>query len=169
MHDLGALLAKAHETHAKLVYLVNPDNPSGTFHPQASLEAFVEALPKGTLLLLDEAYLETAPVETIPAVAPDDLRVLRLRTFSKGYGMAGARIGYAVGAAEIVSAFDKVRKPRRGRRRKRGTIQHTQWCTLSYGVACCMVTAAFIGKVRNHFGLGRVSQAGVAIGQYVIK
>lgn len=48
--------------------------------------------------LQDEAYLETAPVDCIPLVSANDLRVLRLRTFSKGYGLAGARVGYALGA-----------------------------------------------------------------------
>merc|ERR1711939_831962 len=78
-------------------------------------------MPPGCLLLLDEAYLELADSSIVPHVADNDLRVLRMRTFSKGYGMAGARIGYAVGAPEIIAAFD---------------------------------------KIRNHFGVGRISQAG---------
>lgn len=109
MHDIPALLQKAEEVAAKMIYFVNPDNPSGTFHQQASLENMIENLPEGCLLLLDEAYLELASPESIPTVAVDDLRVLRLRTFSKGYGMAGARIGYALGAQEIISNFDKIR------------------------------------------------------------
>lgn len=119
--DLGALAAKAAEVQAKVLYVVNPDNPSGTAHSAAAIEALVEGLPPGTLLVLDEAYSELAPAGFVPRVAADDLRVVRLRTFSKGYGLAGARIGYALGATEIVSAFD---------------------------------------KIRNHFGIGRIGQAG---------
>jgi len=120
--DLDALLAKAWEVDAKVLYLVNPDNPSGTWHPAERIEQLVEGLPPGCLLLVDEAYHELGvDFDANAHVAVDDLRVLRLRTFSKGYGLAGCRIGYALGAPEIISAFD---------------------------------------KVRNHFGIGRVSQAG---------
>jgi len=109
MHDIPALLKKAEEVRAKMIYFVNPDNPSGTFHQQESLENMIENLPEGCLLLLDEAYLELASPDSIPVVAVDDLRVLRLRTFSKAYGMAGARIGYALGAQEVITNFDKIR------------------------------------------------------------
>ena len=97
--DVDALVKKAHEVDAKMLYLVNPDNPSGTWHESSRVEALVEALPQGCLLLVDEAYHELGiEYDANARVAVDDLRVLRLRTFSKAYGLAGARIGYALGA-----------------------------------------------------------------------
>jgi histidinol-phosphate aminotransferase len=107
--DLPALLDRARETGAKLVYLSNPDNPMGSWLSGAEIEAALDAIPEGTLLLLDEAYAEFAPAEALPRIAVEDPRVLRLRTFSKGYGMAGARLGYAWGARDLIRAFDKIR------------------------------------------------------------
>ena len=80
-----------------LLYLANPDNPMGTWHDAARVRAFIEALPEDVVLALDEAYIEFAPAGVDWPMAPDDPRVLRLRTFSKAHGMAGARIGYCVG------------------------------------------------------------------------
>jgi len=120
--DLDALLVKAWEVDAKMLYVVNPDNPGGTWHSAARIEALIEGLPPGCLAVIDEAYHELgSDFDANARVAVDDIRVLRLRTFSKGYGLAGCRIGYALGAPEIISAFD---------------------------------------KIRNHFGIGRISQAG---------
>jgi histidinol-phosphate aminotransferase len=72
-------------------------------------------------LVLDEAYAELAPEGALPAIDPADERVIRLRTFSKAHGLAGLRVGYAIGPAPLIAAFD---------------------------------------RVRNHFGVGRVAQAG---------
>lgn len=119
--DPVALAAKAAEVGAKLVYFANPDNPMGTWHDAATVARLVEAMPEGTVLLLDEAYADLAPAGTVPEIAADDPRVIRMRTFSKGYGLAGLRVGYAIGAAPLIQGFD---------------------------------------KVRNHFGMGRVAQAG---------
>ncbi|WP_299149108.1 pyridoxal phosphate-dependent aminotransferase [uncultured Tateyamaria sp.] len=107
--DPTALFAKAAEVNAKLVYLANPDNPMGTWHDGAMLHAALDTLPEGTILVLDEAYVDCAPDGTAPDIAPDDPRVIRMRTFSKVYGMAGARVGYAIGAAPLIDAFNKVR------------------------------------------------------------
>lgn len=107
--DPGALFARARETDAKLVYLANPDNPMGTWHDGARLLRALEDLPAGCVLALDEAYVECAPPGTAPDIAADDPRVIRLRTFSKVYGLAGARVGYAIGAADLIDAFNKVR------------------------------------------------------------
>ncbi|MCB1347243.1 MAG: aminotransferase class I/II-fold pyridoxal phosphate-dependent enzyme, partial [Maritimibacter sp.] len=90
--DPEALVEKAAETGAKLVYIANPDNPMGTWHGPDRIRAMVEAVPDGTLLVLDEAYIEFAPHGTAPVIDPDDPRVIRMRTFSKAYGMAGARV-----------------------------------------------------------------------------
>ena len=119
--DPEALLAKARATGAKLVYLANPDNPMGSWHVGTTVEAMIDALPQGALLVLDEAYVDLAPASAIPRIAADDPRVIRMRTFSKGYGLAGLRVGYALAAPDLIRAFD---------------------------------------KVRNHFGMGRVAQAG---------
>lgn len=116
-----ALVARAHEVGAKLVYLSNPDNPMGSQLPAADIEQMVENLPDGCLLILDEAYIDLAPKDSAPTIAPDDPRVIRFRTFSKGYGMAGLRVGYGIAAPELAQAFN---------------------------------------KVRNHFGVGRIAQAG---------
>ena len=119
--DPAALFAKAAEVNAKLVYLANPDNPMGSHHPGAAITAMINALPPETLMILDEAYIDLAPPSTAPQIAADDPRVIRFRTFSKGYGMAGLRVGYAICAAPLAVAFD---------------------------------------KIRNHFGMGRIAQAG---------
>lgn len=119
--DPEALLALARETGAKLIYLSNPDNPMGSHHPAGTITAMIDALPDDCLLILDEAYIDLAPPGTEPAIAPDDPRVIRMRTFSKGYGLAGLRVGYVLTAAPLAQAFD---------------------------------------KVRNHFGVGRLAQAG---------
>ena len=108
-NDLQGLADAARRTGARLVYLANPDNPSGTWHTSADLLAFVERLPPGCLLLLDEAYADFAPADAVPPVDVTDPRVLRLRTFSKAYGMAGARIGYALGERGVIAGFEKIR------------------------------------------------------------
>lgn len=107
--DLAALFAKAREVCAKLVYLSNPDNPMGTVHLGADIAEAMTALPADTLLILDEAYIECAPAGAALPIGFDDPRVIRLRTFSKAYGLAGARVGYAIGATELIAAFNKVR------------------------------------------------------------
>ncbi|KUJ80486.1 histidinol-phosphate aminotransferase [Ruegeria marisrubri] len=107
--DPAALFAKAAEVNAKLVYLANPDNPMGSWHSGADIVAAMDALPEGTLLVLDEAYVECAPEGTAAPVSADDPRLIRMRTFSKVYGMAGARVGYAIGAPGLIAAFNKVR------------------------------------------------------------
>ncbi|MBD1206593.1 MAG: pyridoxal phosphate-dependent aminotransferase [Rhodobacteraceae bacterium] len=107
--DPEALLAKARATGARLLYLANPDNPMGSWHDGAVIEAMIDALPRGALLVLDEAYVDLAPATAIPRIAADDPRVIRMRTFSKGYGLAGLRVGYALAAPDLIRAFDKVR------------------------------------------------------------
>ena len=107
--DMTALFAKARETDAKLVYLANPDNPMGSYWTGADITAALDQLPDRTLMLLDEAYVECAPDDARPDIPWDDPRLIRMRTFSKVYGLAGARIGYAVGHPDLITAFNKVR------------------------------------------------------------
>ena len=109
--DLDGLLSAVRRENAPLVYFANPDNPMGSWWDQDSVVAFARALPETCLLILDEAYGETAPEGTVPPI--DALismpNVLRTRTFSKAYGLAGARVGYAIGTPGTVQAFDKIR------------------------------------------------------------
>ncbi len=123
--DPTALLVRAEDVGAKLLYFCNPDNPMGSWHSARIVERMIEAVPEGTLMVLDEAYIDAAPPGTAPAIAADDPRVIRLRTFSKLYGLAGLRVGYAIGAAPLIAKFD---------------------------------------RVRNHFGVGRLAQAGALAG-----
>ncbi|PVA09293.1 pyridoxal phosphate-dependent aminotransferase [Pelagivirga sediminicola] len=105
--DPAALMARAAEVGAKLVYLANPDNPMGTWHDGDAITAALDALPEDALLVLDEAYVEFAPAAA--PVAIDDALVIRMRTFSKAHGLAGARVGYAMGPAPLIAEFEKIR------------------------------------------------------------
>jgi histidinol-phosphate aminotransferase len=107
--DLEGLAAKAREVDASIVYLANPDNPMATWHTGDKIKAFADHLPAGCLLCLDEAYVEFAPADTSPDFDIEDPRVIRFRTFSKAYGMAGARIGYGMAATGLIRAFNKIR------------------------------------------------------------
>ncbi len=107
--DLQALVDKAKSTRAALIYVSNPDNPMGTWHDAPALKGMIASLPDTTLLVLDEAYVDTAPPGTAPDVDPDRPNVIRMRTFSKAYGMAGARVGYALGPRPLIAAFDRIR------------------------------------------------------------
>lgn len=102
--DLEALAEKVREANAKVVYVANPDNPSGSFHSKEAIEAFLKSLPDTTMFLLDEAYIDF--VEDFPL---DDPRLIRLRTFSKAHGMAGMRVGYARGHSNLLAPLNKVR------------------------------------------------------------
>ena len=107
--DLEALLAAAKKKRAPLLYVSNPNSPMGTWWSAPDVESLITKLPGGTLLVLDEAYCDTAPPGTVPSVDSSNAQVIRYRTFSKAYGLAGARIGYCVGAEEVISTFEKVR------------------------------------------------------------
>lgn len=119
--DPDALLAKATDTDAKLIYISNPDNPMGTWLSADVIKDMCARVPDGSVLILDEAYGEFAPAGTMPKLDVENERVIRMRTFSKAYGMAGARVGYAIGHADLINTFN---------------------------------------KIRNHFGMCRISQAG---------
>src|SRR5688572_31601196 len=119
--DRDSLLALANKEKARLLFLANPDNPMGSWWDGATVQALIARLPAGTMLCLDEAYCEFAPADTTPPIDVANPQVIRFRTFSKAYGMAGARIGYAIGEAGVIKSFD---------------------------------------KIRNHFGVNRIAQAG---------
>lgn len=107
--DLAAMLGAAAREGARVLYVSNPNNPMGTWWSGGDLTRLMAQLPAGCLLLLDEAYCDTAPDGTAPAIDVGHPQVLRFRTFSKAYGLAGARIGYCLGEAGLVRAFEKVR------------------------------------------------------------
>ncbi|HZZ65415.1 MAG TPA: aminotransferase class I/II-fold pyridoxal phosphate-dependent enzyme [Candidatus Baltobacteraceae bacterium] len=106
--DVDALIERAKALRPGIVYLANPDNPSGTVLSAAQVERLFAALPRESLLFLDEAYADFVEGASAPAsqIHP---RLVRVRTFSKAYGMAGARIGYAIAAARNVRTFQKIR------------------------------------------------------------
>ncbi len=107
--DTAALALAAHGHGARLVYVSSPDNPTGTQTPVGELLALLDALPADCLLLLDEAYVDYPGHASAPPLDVEDSRVLRFRTFSKAWGMAGLRIGYALGTEPRVAGFAKVR------------------------------------------------------------
>lgn len=107
--DLDALLHTARRENARILYVSNPNNPMGSWWPAEDIARLIANLPERTLLILDEAYSDTAPPGTLPPLDMANPQVVRYRTFSKAYGLAGARIGYALGAEHIIEAFDKVR------------------------------------------------------------
>jgi len=107
--NLSGLLDAARRERPALVYLCNPDNPMGTWWDAAEIARFIDALPETTMLLLDEAYGETAPAGVLPPLDIGRPNVIRTRTFSKAYGLAGMRCGYAIGEAATIRAFDRVR------------------------------------------------------------
>ncbi|HCK76218.1 MAG TPA: pyridoxal phosphate-dependent aminotransferase [Gammaproteobacteria bacterium] len=107
--DTEALIEAAKLHNPKLVYLANPDNPMGTWWESEVVEAMVEKMPRESLLVLDEAYGEFAPGGVMPSIDPSDNRVLRFRTFSKAYGLAGIRVGYAIGEPGLINEFNKIR------------------------------------------------------------
>jgi histidinol-phosphate aminotransferase len=119
--DLAGLLDAGRRESARLLFLSNPDNPMGTWWRAQDIAGLINALPEKTLLCLDEAYCEFAPPEALAPLDVANPQVLRFRTFSKAYGMAGARIAYAIGEARLIKSFD---------------------------------------KIRNHFGVNRIAQAG---------
>ena len=107
--DIVSLIKKACSVDAKLIYFANPDNPMGTHVPGYKIIEALKDLPEGCLFILDEAYSEFAPASSLPSLEITDMRVVRLRTFSKAYGMADARVGYAMAEENLINSFEKIR------------------------------------------------------------
>ena len=106
--DLGALIDVARRERPSVIYISNPDNPSGTFIDRDEMARFYAELPGDALVMLDEAYADfVEEAELLPLVIED--RLVRMRTFSKAYGMAGARIGYAIASESNIRTFQKIR------------------------------------------------------------
>jgi histidinol-phosphate aminotransferase len=107
--DPRSLLDLAMREKARLIFFANPDNPMGSWWPSGAVAELIANIPEDCVLILDEAYGEFAPAGTLPPLDLDNPRLLRFRTFSKAYGLAGARVGYVIGEAGLVKCFDKVR------------------------------------------------------------
>ena len=111
-YDVEAILAEV-GPQTKIVYLCNPNNPTGTMIGRSEVESYFERVPEHVLTVLDEAYFEYVESDDYPDGIAESVRsgrrALVLRTFSKIYGLAGLRVGYGVGPAEVVEAIAKVR------------------------------------------------------------
>jgi histidinol-phosphate aminotransferase len=113
-HDLDAMHKAAVEQGAKMVFIANPNNPTGTFLSGAALHKFLRALPANILVVLDEAYNEYLPVDKrYDSVAwlREFPNLIITRTFSKAYGLASLRVGYALGDAQVIDMLNRVRQP----------------------------------------------------------
>ena len=112
-HDLDAMLA-AITPNTRIIFVANPNNPTGTIARREDLARFVNAAPETVLLALDEAYLEflEEPLDLLPEIRSGRKpNLLLMRTFSKIYGLAGLRIGYGIGHPDFIAALEKIRQP----------------------------------------------------------
>jgi histidinol-phosphate aminotransferase len=107
--DPDGLSDAAIRLQAPLVYFANPDNPMGTWHNADTINSFIRQLPQTSLLILDEAYIDFAPQEAVCPIDTSIPHLVRMRTFSKAHGMAGARIGYAIAERGIITGLNKIR------------------------------------------------------------
>jgi histidinol-phosphate aminotransferase len=112
-HDLEAMLA-AITPNTRIVFVANPNNPTGTSVPSERLSEFIKAVPSGVVIGLDQAYLEfhDEPLDLLPEICGGNRpNLLLMRTFSKIYGLAGLRLGYGIGHPDFIAELDKVRQP----------------------------------------------------------
>ncbi len=112
-HDLAAM-ADAVTPQTRLVFLANPNNPTGTIYRRRDWEAFLERISPDVLVIVDEAYFEYVEEADYPNSLDYHARhpaILTLRTFSKLYGLAGLRIGYGIGAKDVIALMQRVRQP----------------------------------------------------------
>lgn len=140
--DVQALGAAANRLKPAIVYVANPDNPSGSVRSRREIQGLLQAIPASTVLLLDEAYAEFAQDEDLLENVIDE-RLIRMRTFSKAYGMAGARIGYAITTPRIVATFQKIRL-------HYGVNRNAQ-----VGALAALSDSAFVGEVVRQVAQGR--------------
>ncbi len=112
-HDLKAM-ARAVTPRTKIIFVCNPNNPTGTIVAREEVEAWLQALPENILVVFDEAYYEYVDNDRYPQsleYVRQGKNVVVLRTFSKIYGLAGLRVGYGIAHREIVAAMNRVRQP----------------------------------------------------------
>jgi len=112
-HDLQAMAAAVTER-TRLIFIANPNNPTGTALERAPLSAFLAALPEHLIVVLDEAYTEYVETDAIPdglELLPRFPNLVVTRTFSKAWGLAGLRVGFAAADSKIVELLNRVRQP----------------------------------------------------------
>ncbi len=112
-HDLPAMLA-AITPRTKVVFVANPNNPTGTLAPPEDVLRLVNEVPDHVLLVMDEAYIEflDEPVDLLPLIRRvEKPNLLIMRTFSKIFGLAGLRLGYGIGQPELIAGLEKIRQP----------------------------------------------------------
>lgn len=111
-HDLKAMSqAVLDNPNTKMVFIANPNNPTGTQLKQDELHQFVAGLPPSVLVVLDEAYIEYSPDSNNRALLDTYDNVVIVRTFSKAYGLAGLRVGYALSSAPVAELLNRIRQP----------------------------------------------------------
>jgi len=114
VHNLDAIL-DAITPETRIVAICNPNNPTGTMLPVEAIDSFIEKLPDHVVAVFDEAYFELMPEhmkpDVIKHIRSGKENVIVLRTFSKAYGLAGLRIGYAIAHPELIHLLNKVRQP----------------------------------------------------------
>lgn len=112
-HDLDAM-AERITPRTRMVFIGNPNNPTGSCVPPHEIDAFVKALPEGVIVLFDEAYREYLPDEIQPDTVryvKEGYRLIALRSFSKVYGLSGLRVGYAIAPPECIGLIERARQP----------------------------------------------------------
>jgi len=112
-HDLDAMLA-AINPRTRLVFVANPNNPTGTSLPADALKRFIEAVPERVVIALDQAYIEflDEPLDLLPEIrAGRKPNLILMRTFSKIHGLAGLRLVYGIGHTEFIAELEKIRQP----------------------------------------------------------
>ena len=112
-HDLPAMLA-AITPKTKVIFVANPNNPTGTLASREEVLRLINEVPKNVLLVMDEAYIEflDEPVDLLPLIRQGaQPNLLIMRTFSKIFGLAGLRVGYGIAQPELIAALEKIRQP----------------------------------------------------------
>ncbi len=112
-HDLPAML-RAITPQTRLMFVANPNNPTGTVAPRSELVDLINNVPPHVLLVMDEAYIEFLedPVDFVPMIRRElKPNLILMRTFSKIYGLAGLRVGYGIAGKELITTFEKIRQP----------------------------------------------------------
>lgn len=113
-HDLDAIAECAITEKARLIFIANPNNPTGSWHAPDAVARFIEKIPADILVVLDEAYREYVDGENKLAAAQfseEFPNLLTTRTFSKVHGLAGLRVGFGIGAPELIAMLNRIRQP----------------------------------------------------------
>ncbi|SJN38738.1 histidinol-phosphate transaminase [Psychrobacter sp. JB385] len=111
-HDLKAMTQAVQDNpNTKMVFIANPNNPTGTQLEHKALREFVASVPRAVLVVLDEAYIEYSPESNNRALLDEFDNVVIVRTFSKAYGLAGLRIGYALSSVAVAELLNRIRQP----------------------------------------------------------